>query len=163
MFAMRRRRILAFASSLMAHLLAAFAAVRQAPPVEKPEPSPPKAMITFVVPRADDPNFPGLNPIDTTKDEPSFGRLKRSSPLRINEFTFDVAKIADHALLLFPFLTPGLSLDHLVVEPEREMLERLANLLASPRSARRNETANRPLVLAGDELQALTDKSWSRR
>lgn len=161
---MRARRIAGFFSSLTLHLLVLLSALRHAPPpVRPPDPPRPKPVITFFVPPADDPAFPGLKPIETLPDDPAFARAKKASPLKVDQFTFDVAKVADHAQVLFPFLTPGLSLDHLALVPHGDANESLRNPFARPRSSAQRDAANRPLVLGDAALQAITDKAWSRR
>jgi hypothetical protein len=161
---MRTRRIAAFASSLMLHLLVGLVALRHAPPpVRPPQPPPAPPKITFLVPPVDDEAFPGLKPLETIPENAALAKAKKASPLTLDRFTFDVAKVADHAQVLFPFLTPGLSLDHLALVQENDKHESLGNPLARTQSTKQREAGNRPLVLGENALQAMVDRSWSRR
>ncbi len=161
---MRTRRIAAFASSLALHLLVGLVALWRVPPpvgALQPPPAPPK--ITFFVQPADDQKFPGLKPLETIPEDAALANAKTASPLTLARLTFDVAKVADHAMVLFPFLTPGLSLDHLALVPDSDKHESLGNPLVRTQSPKPREAANRPLVLGEHALQAMVDKSWSRR
>jgi hypothetical protein len=74
-----------------------------------------------------------------------------------------VTKIGDRALVLFPFLTPGLSLDHYLVTRHRELVSRLQNPFAQTKARQLNPKLDRPLDLSDAALQALIDRSWARR
>jgi hypothetical protein len=119
--------------------------------------------IALFVPPVDDEAYPGLKPRETIAEDAALAKARKASPVTLDRFTFDLARIADHAHVLFPFLTPGLSLDHLALVPESDKHESLGNPLARTQSARQREAATRPLVLEEHALQAMVDKSWSRR
>jgi hypothetical protein len=155
------QRIVAFVSSLALHLLVLVGLVtaRHAPPAISPPPSSsPRPAITFFVPPADDETFPGLKPLETAP-----ALAKHASRLTLDRLTFNVAKVADHAHVLFPFLTPGLAWEHLALVPAADPHERLQNPLTQRPSARKREARDRPLVLGELALQAMVDQSWSRR
>ena len=161
------RHLLSSASSLLLHLLAGLgiawlASSGQQRPAATGQSS--RAMSVFVVPPAEDPRFPGLNSIGTSQDDSLIRRVGESSALSIPGFTFDFTKIADRATLLFPFLTPGLSLEHFALAPRRDVSERLQFSFTSaqvPQSKAVRRTP--PLMLSDTAMQALVDKSWSRR
>ncbi len=81
----------------------------------------------------------------------------------MGDFTINVAKIASHAQVLFPFLTPGLALDHFGVMPERTTHESLTNPFARSASPALATKGRRVLRLDRGALQSLVDKAWSRR
>ena len=156
-------RIVAFALSLALHLLLALATLRHAPlPTRPPSPSPARPAITFFVPPADDEKFPGVKPLETVDENTGPARTRRAPRLTLDQFTFNVAKVADRAHVLFPFLTPGISWDHLPLVPETNRQKSLENPFKRTASAKKREPAN-PLVLEGLALQAMVDKAWSRR
>jgi hypothetical protein len=77
-------------------------------------------MAVFAVPPPDAARLPGLRPIETTDDE-AIRRSEGPSTIAIPGFTFSAAKIRERATLLFPFLTPGLSLERFSLAPQREV------------------------------------------
>jgi hypothetical protein len=77
-------------------------------------------MTVFVPPPMDDQAFAGLKPIARVPEDAARVKAKHASPLTLDRATFDVAKVADHADVLFPFLRPGLSWDYLALVPERD-------------------------------------------
>src|SRR5437867_6343180 len=88
------------------------------------------AIPAFIVVPAEDSAFPGLNPVDAPEAwTPRRG--KGPSAVSIGTFTFDIAAIADHIQVLFPFLTPGLSLKQFVAAAPREVRQRLGNPFAA--------------------------------
>lgn len=161
---MSKRRIAAFVLSLTLHLLLGLVILRHAPPpMRSMVPSSPTAKITLFVPPVDDGTFPGLKPLETVREDAARPNANHASPLTVDRFTFNVAKVANHAHVLFPFLTPGLSWEFLALAPETDPHERLQNPLVRSLSAKKRDDANRPLVLEEPALQAMVDKSWSRR
>ena len=159
------RRFCAAATSFVLHVLTAIlvnalasSPARTAPPTERP-----RTMAVFVVPPADDATPPGLRPLDATDDD-VFRRDQGSSTIDIPGFTFNAAKIRDHATLLFPFLTPGLSLERFGLAPQREVGDRFRDPFAPTISAqRRSRSVRPPLLLSPAALQSLVDGTWSRR
>jgi hypothetical protein len=121
------------------------------------------SITVFTVPRDDDTGPAGLNPIDATEDGAI--RLRPGSEtLALPEFTANVAKIAGRAPLLFPFVTPGLSLKRFAIAPEREIRESFHDPFAPPRETPSTDARRRPpLTLSDAALQAVIDRSWSRR
>ena len=78
--------------------------------------------------------------------------------LNIPGFMFDFAKIGHRAASLFPFLALKMSFEP--AEPgARATSSRLVNPFAEPPE----DTSAPPLVMSDQELQALVDKTWSRR
>src|SRR5688572_25197323 len=160
---MQARRIAAFVPSLALHLLIALLALRHAPsPIRTTLPSSPKPTVKFFVAPVDDETFPGLKPLEPVSEDDALANTRDAPRLTLDRSTFKVAKVKAHAHVLFPFLTPGLSWAHLPLVRETERHESLENPLTRP-SARKREDANRPLVLGELALQAMVDKSWSRR
>lgn len=159
---MNTRFIPAFGSSAIVHILAATLLWPLLPSRISSRPHTANAITAFVVAPAEDSAFPGLNPVKATKDwTPRHG--DRPSAVLIGTFTLDFGNIADHAYLLFPFLTPGLSLEHFTLTPPREVRQRLGNPFADAHRSPEEGTANRALLLSDRALQSLIDRSWSRR
>jgi hypothetical protein len=76
----------------------------------------------------------------------------------------NIAKVAERAQLLFPFVTPGVALRRFAIPTERELRETFHDPFARPpqgSSARRR--ARPQLALSSAALQALIDRAWSRR
>jgi len=90
---------------------------------------------------------------------PEDGRRRGSK----SEFTFDTARIAARAQVLFPFLTPGISWNHFALTPRRTLHRPLQNPLAALDSRQHGSLASPPLKMDDVALQRLIDKSWSRR
>jgi hypothetical protein len=158
---MVRRYVPAFASSLVVHaLVAAVVLWLMSPPVAVPDVKAARTMVAFVVP-PEDSTFPGLNPVDRSQAEWRFPEGKSAS-LRIGGLRIDVAKIGGRARVLFPFLTPGLSLDHFLIVPQRDRRSLLQNPFMPARTAVKRKPV-RPLLLSDRALQSLVDKSWARR
>jgi len=159
------RRLCAAAVSFTLHLLVVAAIARlTADPPRAGRPAPrPSSMAVFVVPPAADPALPGLQALDTTGDD----RIRRgegSSTVSIPGFTFDIRKIGERATLLFPFLTPGLSLEHFAIAPRREVSDGYRNPFAPASPATPHAGPRRPaLVMTSAAMQSLVDQSWSRR
>jgi hypothetical protein len=101
-----------------------------------------------------------LDPIDTSQDDVEIQRPESSS-LALPGFTYDFSKVTTRATLLFPFLTPGLSLDRFLVTQRHRGMEALRDRFAS--SADRGGSDKPPLVLSDAALQSLIDRCWSRR
>lgn len=153
----------AFSSSLALHLLLGLVILRYAPQPARPVlPLSPPPKIAVFVPPVDDETFPGLKPVETLPED-ALADAAHEPPITLDRFTFNVAKVADRAHVLFPFLTPGLSWDHLPLVPEADRLQSLENPLARRRSLEQLAAVNRALVLEESTLQAIVDKSWSRR
>src|SRR5262249_18437797 len=74
-----------------------------------------------------------------------------------------IGKIADRASLLFPFLTPGLSLEHFAIVPSGESREMFHDPFAPAHTQSRSGRRLPPLAMSNEALQALIDRSWSRR
>jgi hypothetical protein len=124
---------------------------------------PPRTVEVFVVPPPppEDATFAGLNPIESPGDRTAFPLPREQPRLVIDSFEINILRIGRRAKVLFPFLTPGLSLDLFGLGSRPRLDERLANpLLQDPD---RLAALNRPLALDDAALQALVDKSWSRR
>jgi hypothetical protein len=81
------------------------------------------------------------------------------SLLRVDEFTFDLAKIRNRANSLFPFLTLDLMFLERVSRDIRESQQRMVNPLAGARAGSHALV----LELPDDELRASIDRAWSRR
>jgi hypothetical protein len=79
--------------------------------------------------------------------------------LRVDQFTFDVAKIRARANSLFPFLTLDLMFLERVPHDIRAAQQRMVNPLSGGLSGNHAP----PLELSDEELRASIDRAWSRR
>ena len=116
-------------------------------------------MIVFRV-APEDATFPGLNAVDRTADE--WRRLAADAQAVGKDFRFDIAKVAARAHVLFPFVTPGIALEHFTFPPTPHA-ERLADYPAGRGGSPRERRVARELALDDAQLQRLVDQSWSRR
>jgi hypothetical protein len=113
----------------------------------------------FVVAPTEDPAFPGVNPIERSAiDVAPDGELP---PVLVGRFKVDAAKIAARAHVLFPFVSPGLALEHFfpTLRPERQSLP---NPFGAARQQQPNRGTLAPLLLSDTQLETRVDKSWSR-
>jgi len=121
---------------------------------------PDRSMPVFVVPR-EDPAFPGLNPVDAAAASRIQPLDAGSATVAIGNFTFDAGKLAERAPVLFPFVSPGLSLDHFALAPAGE--SRLLYERPVSAAVARARAAARPLEMSDAAVQTLIDRAWSRR
>jgi hypothetical protein len=160
---MVRRYTAALGSSCALHVLAVLIAVWRPPPVPAPASGRrPGALTVVALPPTEDATFPGLNPVERSNRAWAFPPDHESPPLRLGDLRIDVGKIGGRASVLFPFLTPGLSLEHYFPVPRPSAVSSLQNPLAraqDPRDAARNQ----PLELSEPALQSLVDRAWTRR
>src|SRR5207249_890152 len=113
--------------------------------------------------RDDETAPPGLNAIDVA-DQDAILRKLESPTIALPGFAVNVSKIAERAPLLFPFVTPGLSLQRFAIAPEREVRETFHDPFAPPREIRSKDARARPpLALSDAALQSVIDRAWSRR
>lgn len=124
------------------------------------ETAPPSAIPAFVVPPEDN-TYPGLKPIDPGRKDRLPELNAESSSVSMLGFKFDALKISERAHVLFPFVTPGVSLDHFALHAPRDGAVVLRNPFARPSAPRQNDGA--PLFLSDGAIDALVDKTWSRR
>jgi hypothetical protein len=124
------------------------------------ETAPPSAIPAFVVP-PEDTTYPGLRPIDPARKDRLPELNAESSTVSIPGFKFDALKISERAHVLFPFVTPGVSLDHFALHAPREGAVVLRNPISRQRGPGKNDGA--PLFLSEGAIDALVDKTWSRR
>jgi len=125
-----------------------------------PQGADPAVYLVDPLPPPGPPALPGLNPTDPAHDDAL--RPSGASSVTIRGFTFDFTKVGGRATILFPFLSPGLSLNQfaLQVQPIDD------HLRLPPEYAPAGERAsgNRPpLELSDRAFQAIIDQSWSRR
>jgi hypothetical protein len=147
-------------AALGAVMLWPAAAPRQRPIAAAAAPA--QAVEIFVVPEPVVGADPGLTAFSAGHELFEFRREEGASALPLPGFTFDFTRVADRAALLFPFLSPGLSLDAFGLAPQRNAERRLYN----PLSQSRTDAADRakpPLTMTDARLQAILDQSWSRR
>jgi hypothetical protein len=161
---MKTRRIIAFAISLTVHAVALVAAIVSSgrpPSVTRPAPRG-RIATAFAAPRDDDSGPPGLKPIDPL-DALTLRAAAASQEVVLPSFSMNIAKIADRAAVLFPFVTPGLSLHRFAIVNQEELRDTFIDPqpAAAPRSYAGR--AQRPLALSNADLQAVIDRSWSRR
>jgi hypothetical protein len=121
--------------------------------------APPQAMPVFVVP-PEDATYPGLKPLDPTRADRIPALNPESSSISVLGFKFDALKISDRAAVLFPFVTPGVSLDHFALRQAGQESLVLRNPLARPASRKKDGA---PLFMPDAAIDALVDKTWSRR
>jgi hypothetical protein len=159
------RSAAALGLSISLHILAALLVAGPPVPLLKATPriKPRKAMTVFFVAPTEDATFAGLKPVDRTRDEWTRPRGQEPSALRIGDVKIDLDKFRQRAHVLFPFLTPGLSLDSFVPAPQTQLRAHLENPYASARRRREASKVHQPLTMREAALQSLVDKSWSRR
>ena len=160
---MLRRYCSAFAGSLALHAGVIALIVWSLTPggtaaIEDARP-PDTAITAFVVP-TEDRTYPGLNPVDPAAADQIRSLAPEDRLISLDGFTFDAGKIADRALVLFPFVSPGVALEHFGVHRSGVTMYRRPRL--GPREGG-DEPAMRPLALTDAALQALIDKTWARR
>jgi len=119
-------------------------------------------MPVFAVQRTDDSAPPGLQPIDPN-DADDLRPPHGTSTIDVAGFEFDAAKIESRAALLFPFLTPGLSLERFELAPHVDARDAFHDPFAPRSDAQAKRSRKPPLVMTDAALQALVDASWSRR
>lgn len=159
---MTRRYAPAFGASALLHALVVALAggwLFRISPAPKRSAAPDRVVTVFVV-APEDARFPGLNPVDPARsgwidvdDVPS--------TVAAGEFAFDVARITERAHLLFPFLVPGLALEHFAAPPVYSTAKSLSNPFAAAGASK--DRAGRPLTLDAEAQQRIVDKTWSRR
>lgn len=81
------------------------------------------------------------------------------STVNIAGFTFDVARIRARRNALFPFLT----LDTLFLEGLDEQVRSASRRLINPFPAQERPTIRPPLLISSTAIQAVVDRTWSRR
>jgi hypothetical protein len=121
---------------------------------------PERAVQVFAVPQ-EDATFPGLKPVDPATAAQIQPLDEASASVSIGNFTFDASKLVALASVLFPFVSPGVSLDHFAIRPG----EVRALVYERPASASVDHHGPdaRSLEMSERAIQALIDKTWSRR
>jgi hypothetical protein len=163
--ALGRRRVSALGVSFAVHVVAAVVITWVAPAL-KPVARTFTARLAVVtsVPPADRTVAPvrrtavPADPIVAIPDDLNIPLQPGDDHFSLPGFAFDFEKIVTHATELFPFVTGSVSLEALTV-PRASGLAGLSRLLSILRGSR----SKPPLMLGDDELQALIDRSWSRR
>jgi hypothetical protein len=153
------RYLSAFSGSLALHLalvLIFLWPVRTGIPPQ-PSVSTPPPLTVFAVPQ-EDARFPGLKPVDPGSAAGIQPLDQDSAVVSIGDFKFDASKLVQRAAVLFPFLSPGISLDHFAIHPGGERVL----VYERPAHAARGRVL-RPLEMSERAIQALTDRTWSRR
>jgi hypothetical protein len=117
-------------------------------------------MTVFAAPREDDSGPPGLNAL-SADDVPA--RRPSSEVVELSAFAMNIAKISERSALLFPFVTPGLALRRFAIATERELRETFHDPFAPQPSEKPAGRPRPPLTMSDAALQALIDRSWSRR
>jgi hypothetical protein len=158
-----RARLLSLASSATLHaLLLAFVlivgGVTAVLPSSTATRTPPSRAVAIVIVPPEDATFPGLKPAEALPESQAFDR--KYSPLAIRDATFDLDAIAKRARVLFPFLSPGVALELFRLRPDDDLLL-FQDVAATAADA--SPSPAPPLTLEPDALQALVDRTWSRR
>ena len=122
-------------------------------------PAPPSVAV-FAVPQEDE-KFPGLKPVPSGSAARIEPLDQDSAVVSIGDFKFDASKLVERADVLFPFLSPGLSLDHFAIHPGDEHV--LIYERPAPVRAAGQRGALPPLQISDRAIQALVDRTWSRR
>lgn len=121
----------------------------------------PRIVNVFVVPPVDDSGPAGLKPLESTDD--TIRRDDGSPTVKLPGFEYNVAKIKARATLLFPFVTPGLSLGRFGIAPHPEIRDGFRDPFDRVGPAAGTSRGLPPLVLSDAALQILVDETWSRR
>ena len=162
---MPSRYPLALGLSFLLHILAILALVwRPGAGLPLLQGAPATSITVFTV-APEDAAYPGLNPVPspTAPDQAWMRPIGgESSVLQVGDVRIDVEKIRERGQVLFPFLTPGLSLDHFLPGPVQDVLARLENPLATERRRREQREFRGPLAMTEAELQSTVDKAWAR-
>jgi len=159
---MIKRYLAALALSAALHgMVAAAISSRPVEPAATPDPLT-RPVRVFVVAPTEDATLPGVKPIDRAATDWLPQDAQLLEPISVGKFKADVAKIAMHADVLFPFISPGLALDHFFPMMQTDLQRSLANPFATAREQRSKQEVRRPLLLTDSHLQAVIDKSWSR-
>ena len=108
------------------------------------------------VPPSDDSTFAGLRPFT---HQPVPTEPDGLSQLALGAVRMDVRRVAARIHLLFPVLSPGLAIESFFSTARTLSVPREA-LSLPPKSV---QDDNRPLALGDRALQAVVDRSWSRR
>src|SRR5262245_13635749 len=158
------RRLVAHATAALLHATAiAIALWTVGPAASGAAPAArPRSMTVFSAPREDASTPPGLNPID--RDVLDLVRRSQGpSTVALPTFVVSIEKIGDRASLLFPFLTPGLSLEHFAIAPADASREMFHDPFAPSHAPAKSTRRLPPLAMTDAALQALVDRTWSRR
>ena len=110
-----------------------------------------------LLPPAEDSRFPGLKPVSPEGPAQTREGLSQDRELA----GADVQRIAAHAAVLFPFVTPGLALDAFFPRPGSPTRLVFENPLLS-RSTAVKSPAGRHLHMSDAAIQAVVDKAWTR-
>ena len=147
----------------MLHAAAIIIVISFAP--RPPAPAKPKRppMTMFVVAPSEDAELPGLKPVDRSRTDWIFDGVGADAAFTIDGVRFAYARVATHATLLFPFLTPGLSLEHFAATPERSPIDAFRYPVDAPSAKPERPAERRPLMLSDGDMQTVVDESWSRR
>ncbi len=120
---------------------------------------PPRSIEVFAVP-PEDARFPGLRPVDPSSAARIQSLDEDARLVSIGDFRFDAGRLVARAAVLFPFVSPGVSLDHFAIRPGDERV--LVYERRSPENVGDDRTRP-PLELSDREMQSLIDRTWSRR
>ncbi|HVZ22783.1 MAG TPA: hypothetical protein VG871_17035 [Vicinamibacterales bacterium] len=155
-----RARLVSLASSATLHVLL-LAIVLTLHDVAAISPAliatPASRTVTVVVVPPEDATFPGLKPAEPVREPSAFER--KYSTLAIRDAIFDLDAIAKRARVLFPFLSPGVALELFRLRPDDDL--QLFQYAAASGQDPSHPAA--PLTLEPAALQALVDRTWSRR
>ena len=138
------------------HAALAIVLAGPAPARSPQERAPARRIEVVLLPPPEDSSFPGVKPVERSRAQAHGEDFADEGPLA----GADVQRIADHVLVLFPFVSPGLALDAFFPSPASSAHLVFENPYARPpaRPARRGHR----LDVNAAAVQSLVDRSWTR-
>ena len=151
------RRVYGFSVSAVLHVAAVAGLALVAPPPDSSNPAHPGSQTSIV--------YVPSEPTATSRDrdlveEAPADAVVEHAGVRFAGFEFDIAKVRRRRDGLFPFLTADLPFLDRITDDRRPSSSGLVNPYAAPA---RNASRRPPLAIGDRGLQAIIDRSWSRR
>lgn len=114
-------------------------------------------MQVVLLPPAEDSAFPGLKPLERSRDASAPDDLTHEGTIA----GADIGRIGGHLFVLFPFVNPGLALDAFFPTIPSSSRLTFENPYA-PKRAEPMAQKRRHLAMTAAAMQALVDTSWTR-